>query len=147
ARRLLDVLKEFNLTEIDTLGQDIIERSEKAMLEAISNIPAGTYENEIFTDAVGEPIKINSYVQITGDELSADFNGTSPASKKGVDVCLYYTLAYVTSALKATIASAISNNEGSFRPISVTTPKGCILNASPPLPTAARHIIGHFAPV
>lgn len=146
-RRLLDVLKEFNLTEIDTLGQDIIERSEKAMREAISNIPDGTYENEIFTDGVEEPIKIKCSVQIKGDELSVDFNGTSPASKKGVNVCLYYTLAYVTYALKATIASDIPNNEGSFRPISVTAPKGCILNASHPLPTAARHIIGHFAPV
>src|SRR5699024_2803667 len=104
------------------------------------NIPDGTYENEIFTDGVEEPIKIKCSVQIKGDELSVDFNGTSPASKKGVNVCLYYTLAYVTYALKATIASDIPNNEGSFRPISVTAPKGCILNASHPLPTAARHI-------
>src|SRR5699024_9281245 len=102
-------LKEFNLTEIDTLGQDIIERSEKAMREAISNIPDGTYENEIFTDGVEEPIKIKYSVQIKGDELSVDFNGTSPATKKGVNVILYYTLSYVTHALHSTMSSHIPN--------------------------------------
>src|SRR5699024_3048008 len=96
---------------------------------------------------VEEPIKIKGSVQIKGDELSVDFNGTSPASKKGVNVCLYYTLAYVTYALKATIASDIPNNEGSFRPISVTAPKGCILNDSLRLPYAASHNIGSCTPV
>lgn len=146
-RRLIDVLEEFNLSEIDTLGKEIIQRSEIAMREAISNLPDGRYENEIFTDGVEEPIQIKCSVLIKGDELSVDFTGTSPASSKGVNVCLYYTLAYVTYALKAAIAPDIPNNEGSFRPVHVTAPEGCVLNASHPMPTAARHIIGHFAPV
>lgn len=146
-KRFIDVLEEFNLSEIDTLGKEIIQRSETAMREAISNIPDGRYENEIFTDGVEEPVKIKCSVLVDGDELSVDFAGTSSASSKGVNVCLYYTLAYVTYALKASIAPDIPNNEGSFRPVHVTAPEGSVLNASHPMPTAARHIIGHFAPV
>ncbi|QQK77749.1 hydantoinase B/oxoprolinase family protein [Salicibibacter cibarius] len=146
-RRLLEMLEEFDLTEIDTLGHEIIQRSEKAMRKAITGIPDGTYENEIYTDGVSEPIKIKCSVSIQGDEFAVDFSGSSPASSKGVNVSLYYTLAYVTYAIKAAIAPDIPNNEGSFRPVRVDAPEGCVLNASYPMPTAARHIIGHFAPV
>ncbi|AXF56748.1 hydantoinase B/oxoprolinase family protein [Salicibibacter kimchii] len=146
-RRLLEMLEEFNLTEIDTLGHEIIQRSEKAMRKAITGIPDGIYENEIYTDGVSEPIKIKCSVSIQGDEFAVDFTGSSPASSKGVNVSLYYTLAYVTYAIKAAIAPDIPNNEGSFRPVRVDAPEGCVLNASHPMPTAARHIIGHFAPV
>ncbi|QQK78256.1 hydantoinase B/oxoprolinase family protein [Salicibibacter cibarius] len=146
-KRLLEMMEEFGLTEIDTLGREIIQRSEKAMRKAIKGIPDGVYENEIFTDGVAEPIKIKCSVSIQGDEFAVDFTGSSSASSKGVNVSLYYTLAYVTYAVKAAIASDIPNNEGSFRPVRIDAPDGCVLNASHPMPTAARHIIGHFAPV
>src|SRR5699024_7735894 len=61
-KRFIDVLEEFNLSEIDTLGEEIIQRSETAMREAISDIPNGRYENEIFTDGVEEPVKIKCSV-------------------------------------------------------------------------------------
>ncbi|MEH7342430.1 hydantoinase B/oxoprolinase family protein [Bacillus sp. JJ1532] len=146
-KNLMETLNEFGLSEIDTLGNEIIQRSEEAMRKVISEIPDGTYENEIYTDGVGDPIKLKCSVTIKGDEISVDFDGTSPASLKGVNVSLYYTLAYVTYGLKIAIAPDIPNNEGSFRPLTVTAPKGCVLNAEHPMPTAARHIIGHFAPV
>jgi len=146
-KNLMETLNEFGLTEIDTLSNEIIRRSEEAMRKVIAEIPDGTYENEIYTDGVGDPIKIKCAVTIKGDEILVDFDGTSPASLKGVNVALYYTLAYVTYGLKIAIAPDIPNNEGSFRPITVTAPKGSVLNAEHPMPTAARHIIGHFAPV
>jgi N-methylhydantoinase B len=40
----------------------------------------------------------------------------------------------------------VPHNEGSFRPVKVTAPEGCILNATHPAPVAARHLIGHFLP-
>ncbi|GAB3059383.1 hydantoinase B/oxoprolinase family protein [Virgibacillus ainsalahensis] len=146
-RRLFEMMNEFNITEIDTLGNEITQRSEVAMRKAISDLPDGIYENEVLTDGVDEPIKLKCSVSIQGDELEVDFKGSSPASTKGINVSLYYTLAYVTYALKAAVAPDIPNNEGSFRPIHVTAPEGCILNAKHPMPTATRHIIGHFAPV
>jgi N-methylhydantoinase B len=40
----------------------------------------------------------------------------------------------------------VPNNDGSFRPVHVTAPEGCILNVAHPAPVGARHIIGHFLP-
>lgn len=143
---LKEMMNEFGLNEIDSLGKEIIRRSEEAMRKSIANIPDGVYENEVFSDGVGDPVKLKCSVTVHGDEITVDFNGTSPASPKGINAPLYYTLAYVTYALKVVIAPDIPNNEGSFRPVHVRAPEGSILNASHPMPTAARHIIGQFAP-
>ena len=55
-----------------------------------------------------------------------------------------YTHAYTTYPLKCAISPHIPNNEGSFRPIAVTAPEGCILNAQFPCAVGARHLVGHF---
>jgi N-methylhydantoinase B len=48
--------------------------------------------------------------------------------------------------VKCAISPEVPHNEGSFRPVHVTAPPGCILNALHPAPVAARHLIGHFLP-
>jgi N-methylhydantoinase B len=57
-----------------------------------------------------------------------------------------YTHAYTSFAVKCAISPEVPHNEGSFRPVHVTAPPGCILNAQHPAPVAARHLIGHFLP-
>jgi N-methylhydantoinase B len=42
------------------------------------------------------------------------------------------------------VSPHVPNNEGSFRPIHVSAPEGCILNCRFPAPVGGRHIIGHF---
>jgi N-methylhydantoinase B len=59
---------------------------------------------------------------------------------------LNYTHAYTTYAVKCALAPEVPNNEGSFRPVTVAAPPRSILNAIPPAPVAARHILGHFLP-
>jgi N-methylhydantoinase B len=78
--------------------------------------------------------------------MLVDWAGSSPESKRGINVVLNYTHAYTTYALKCALAPEVPNNEGSFRPVKVTAPEYCILNAQHPAPVGARHIIGHFLP-
>jgi N-methylhydantoinase B len=48
--------------------------------------------------------------------------------------------------VKVIVSPDVPNNEGAFRPVRITAPAGCILNARHPAPVAARHVIGHFLP-
>jgi N-methylhydantoinase B len=57
-----------------------------------------------------------------------------------------YTHAYTSFAVKCAISPEVPHNAGSFRPVTVVAPPGCILNAQHPAPVAARHLIGHFLP-
>src|SRR5919199_965517 len=144
--RLLEFMREFELDSIDPLSEAIISRSEAAMRAAISAVPDGEYDNELWSDGFEEPVLIKANVAVKGDELFVDHAGSSPQSRYGINVVLNYTHAYTSFAVKAAISPEVPHNEGSFRPVHVTAPEGCILNATFPAPVGARHLIGHFLP-
>ncbi len=145
-RRLLEFMSEFGLESIEPLADEIIFRSEKAMREAISRLPDGSFENAVYSDGYEEPVRLQVKIDKKGDELWVDWTGSSPESKLGINVVLNYTHAYTTYAVKCALAPEVPNNEGSFRPVHVSAPERCILNAQHPAPVGARHIIGHFLP-
>lgn len=146
AARLLEFMDEFGLDSLEALADEIIGRSERAMRNAISALPDGTYTNEVYSDGYEEPVKLKVTIEKKGDELFVDWAGSSPESKRGINVVLNYTHAYTTYALKCALAPDVPNNEGSFRPVTVTAPERSILNALPPAAVGARHILGHFLP-
>ena len=144
--RLLEMMEEFDLSDIESLSHEVCSRSETAMREAIFDLPDGVYENETTTDGFDEPIDLAVAVRVEGDELTVDYEGTSPQSERGINVVLNYTAAYTTFGVKCAISPDVPNNDGSFQPIRVTAPEGSILNAQHPAPVGGRHIIGHFLP-
>jgi N-methylhydantoinase B len=146
ARELLHFMDEFDLDSIDPLADEIIMRSERAMREAIRALPNGRYENESWSDGFDEPIRIKVAVTIEEEDLFIDFDGSSPQSSRGINVVLNYTHAYASFAIKAAVSPEVPHNEGSFRPVHVTAPPGCILNCLEPAAVASRHSIGHFLP-
>jgi N-methylhydantoinase B len=78
--------------------------------------------------------------------IHVDFDGTSPASRFGINVPLSYTLAYTAFGLGCIVAADIPNNAGSLAPLTVSAPEGCILNAPFPAPVSSRHITGQMLP-
>ena len=145
-RRLLEFMDEFGLDSIDPLGDEIIARSERAMRAAIAALPDGAWEHVGWSDGYEEPVRLQVRIEKRGDALHVDWAGSSPESGRGINVVLNYTHAYTTYALKCALAPEVPNNEGSFRPVTVSAPEGCILNAQPPAAVGARHIVGHFLP-
>src|ERR1700716_4051395 len=144
--QLLEFMTEFGLDSIDPLAEAIIDRSERATRAAIARLPDGVYEHEMYSDGYEEPVLLKARVTVRGDELTVDHSGSSPQSRYGINVVMNYTHAYTSFAVKCAIAPEVPHNEGSFRPVTVTAPRGCILNALHPAPVAARHLIGHFLP-
>jgi N-methylhydantoinase B len=147
ARDLLRFLDDFGLADVEALSDAIIERSERAMRDAIAAIPDGVYRNEAWADGFGgEPVRIAVAVTIAGDEATIDFAGSSPQSPSGINVVLNYTHAYASFAMKAAVNPEVPHNEGAFRPVHVTAPEGSIFNCREPAAVAARHVLGHMLP-
>jgi N-methylhydantoinase B len=145
--RLRALLDEFALPDIEALGRAILARTETAMRAAIRDAPAGTYEHEMTVDGYDRPLTVRCRLTVRGDEIEADFTGSSPQSRWGINVPLGYITAYTTYALKTVLAPDIPNNEGSFRPLRVVAPEGSIFNPRYPAPVAARAMIGHLGAV
>lgn len=147
-RRLLEFMEDFELDTLEGVSDQILDRSEAAMRSAFRAMPDGVYENETFSDGFldDDPIRLACAIEVDGDSVVVDFDGTSPESKLGINVVLNYTRAYATFCFKAAINPEVPNNEGAFRPVEVRAPAGCILNAQRPAPVAGRHILGHLVP-
>jgi len=146
ARSLLKFMEEFSLETVDSLADEIITRSERALRLAILEVPNGRYENETWSDGFEEPIRIKVAVTVEDEDIHIDFAGSSPQSRHGINVVLNYTHAYASFAIKAAISPFVPHNEGAFRPVHVTAPKGSILNCVEPAAVASRHLVGHFLP-
>jgi N-methylhydantoinase B len=145
-RQLLSFLEEFGLPDIEELSDAIIERTERAMRERIAALPDGDYRYGSEIDGFDAPVRIEVAVMVRGDELTVDFAGSSPPVSHGINVTLNYTAGYTTYGVKCAISPDVPNNEGSFRPVTVTAPEDCILNAPYPCAVGGRHLVGHFLP-
>jgi N-methylhydantoinase B len=143
-RSLLQMMDEFQLTSVDPLADAIIDRSERAMRDAIAALPNGRYEHEVWSDGFEEPIRIHVAVTIEDQDIAIDFAGSSPQSRRGINVVMNYTHGYASFAMKAAISPDVPHNEGAFRPVHVSAPRGSILNCVEPAAVAARHLVGHF---
>lgn len=143
-RKLVEMLQEYGLADLETLAPLILDRTEGALRETIGKLPDGTWRSEVMIDGYDEPLTIHCAVTVAGDSLIVDYAGSSPQVNRGINVVLNYTHAYTTYTLMAAIARDIPNNEGAFRPITVRAPLGSILNCKRPAPVGARHLIGHF---
>jgi N-methylhydantoinase B len=146
SRRLAEMMDEFEIANLDRLGDTIIEASREATLGRIRALRKGTYRNSMTMDGYDKPLVLNAALTISDDGIHVDFDGTSPASSHGINVVYNYCLAYTAFGVKCLVAPDVPNNAGSLAPISVSAPEGCVLNVKRPWPVAARHTVGHMLP-
>jgi N-methylhydantoinase B len=146
SRRLVEMMDEFEIANLDRLGDSIIDASREATLARIRALPHGTYRNSLTMDGYDKPLVLNAALTISNNGINVDFDGTSPASSYGINVVLNYCLAYSAFGVKCLVAPEVPNNAGSLAPITVTAPEGCVLNAKRPWPVAARHTVGQMLP-
>ena len=146
SNRLVDMMREFELESIDPLGQHIIDSSRKSMAEQISELPNGTYHNEMRIDGYEKEIDLVAALTVTDDTVSVDFTGTSGVSSYGINVPLTYTQAYASFGVRCVVGGDIPNNAGSLAAVKISAPEGSILNAPPPSAVTARHVIGQMLP-
>ncbi|WP_299632187.1 hydantoinase B/oxoprolinase family protein [uncultured Roseobacter sp.] len=145
-RRLIDMMQEFALDDLDGIAEFILENSRRATLERIAALPRGQASGEMTVDGFDTPIMLKVQLTIEADRILSDFAGTSGLDKKGINCPLVYTKAYACYALKCAIAPEIPNNAASLAPFEIAAPENSIVHALHPAPVALRHIVGHFVP-
>ena len=143
-RRLLDMLAEFGLADLEELAAFVFDRTRRATLDALGRVPNGVYGNTMRVDGYGDPVTLSAEVTVTDEGMHADFAGTSPVSPFGINVPITYAQAYFTYGMLVALAPELPNNHASLAPFGVSSPPGTILNAVAPDPVAIRHVIGHF---
>jgi len=146
SRRLVEMMEEFGISNLDRLGEHIMETSRQATLDLIRKLKPGKYKNEVRMDGYDRPLLLAGEMTIGDEGIHVDYTGTSPASAFGINVVMNYTLAYTAFGVKCLVAPEVPNNAGSLAPITASAPDGCLLNVKRPRAVAARHTVGHMLP-
>jgi len=146
SRRLVAMMREFALDDIETLSDAIITRSRTSMAEIISRLPKGEWTASMRIDGYEAPIDLVATVRITDTEVHVDFSGSSGMSSYAINCPLCYTEAYTTFGVNCLIAPHVPNNAGTLDAIRVTAPAGTIVNATHPAAVYARSVMGHMLP-
>jgi N-methylhydantoinase B len=139
ARRLREFLDDYGLDDLTSLAREIHERSETVMRDRIEALPDGRYEFGLDIDGYEAVVHLHATIDIRGRDVFVDYAGTSPQRVGAAINCVYNTtFASTMFPFKCALVPEVPNNEGLFRPIHVTAPDGCILNATFPHPVKSR---------
>ena len=146
SEKICQMLEETGLENVDDLADDIIGLTEKSIRNEIERIPDGIYRGEgIIEQKEGKgDVTIKAAVEIKGDDVIVDLDGSSPQVDWGGNVVFNFTYAYVFMAIKSMFDPQMPNNDGCARPITMKAPEGSVVNCRFPAAVAARMQIGHF---
>lgn len=146
AENLLRVsVKTFGLDVILNYFQEIMNRTERLTRQTIRAIPDGHYEFADYLDdavTVDHPVKIQVAMDVRGDELDFDLEGTSPQVPAAINSTFSFTKSSIYAAVRTVMPNDLPNNSGFFRPINIKAPLGTILNPREPAPVASRGVTG-----
>jgi N-methylhydantoinase B len=146
SRRLVAMMREFRLRDLDVLGEEIITRSRRAMADAIGKLPRGCWTHSMTIDGYEGPVELVANITIEADRIEVDFAGSSGMSSYAINCPLCYTEAYATFGVNCLIAPHVPNNAGTLEAVHVTAPEGTIVSATYPAAVYARSVIGHMLP-
>ena len=152
-RRFNEMLETYGKDTVVTACDQLMDYTETMLRRQIAAIPDGEYTAEGFLDDDGRdrdttlPLKVT--VRIEGDGAEVDLTGSADQTPTAFNVpfegstkvaCYFAFRALLLDTY--TTPEYIPQNEGSFRPITVTAPKGSIFNPIFPVAAEAR-----FAPI
>ncbi len=144
--RLVKMMEEYRLEDLDLLSEHILCASDRAMRDAIAKLPKGTWHHSMRIDGYDEPVDLEATLAIESDTIRIDFAGTSGVSKSGINCPLCYADAYTSFGVKSLIVPRLANNAAVLARIVITAPENCIVNALSPAPVTARALIGQMLP-
>lgn len=140
--RVRELAERYGADKITQVMAALQDYSEARMRAGIRAAPDGVYVGEDWLDDDGitdEPIRIRATVTISGDSVAVDFTGTGPEVRRNLNAPFASTISAALSCIKAVLTSPdIPFNDGAARAVTVTAPKGSLLNPNPPAPVRAR---------
>jgi N-methylhydantoinase B len=146
--RLLALMRSFALETLEALAIEVQGSCETAMRAAITALPDGTYHSTLQTDGIADrPVTLRMALSIVGDSIAIDYAGSDPQVDRAINCAMCYTQAMSIYGVKVCTSPDLPNNEGAWRPITVTAPAGCIVNPVFPASGGSRMLIGHYLPM
>jgi N-methylhydantoinase B len=135
-KRMDELLGEYGADTVRTALDALQDRAETLMRAELTDLPDGRWEAVDYLDNDGitdVPLMIKVALEIKGDTMTLDFDGTAPRCAGPVNIALPTAVATAYVAIKH-IFPGLPANAGVMRPIEVKIPEGSLLSAPFPAP-------------
>ncbi len=120
-------------------GHALMDRSERAMEELISQLPDGSYGFRDFLDAKDGPV-ICVTIEVKGNKVTVDFEGSSEAVAGALNAHEAITLSCVFYAFRCLASEDVPTNSGILRPFRLRLPRRTLVSAEFPSAVAAGNV-------
>ena len=137
AERIDELVARYGAATIRDAVAELMDRAEGRMRRAIRGLRVGEYVYEAHLEAGTErlePLTVRAKVTVAGDTITVDLAGTSPQTLGPTNVGPAMAPTGAFTIIKSFLDPGSDVNSGAFRPLTVITPPGTIVNANPPAP-------------
>lgn len=120
-------------------GEELLDYAERKMRAGVAGLPDGVYEFEDVFDGIDipEPLPLKVTITVAGDDLTLAFDAP-PQVRAGINMTMTALQATAYYMVKSVVDPTILPNSGLSRPLTITAPKGSILNCSHPAAVNGR---------
>lgn len=138
-RRVMEMIERYGRDRYDYYLQEVKDYSYRLTKQRLKDLPRGEYSaeerielNRCVNGKLEEGVAtIHLTIRVFDGKIIVDFNGTDPELKGNLNTPFAVTLSAVYYVFRCLTGADIPNNEGCYRDIMVTAPKGCLLNPHP----------------
>ncbi|WP_244619193.1 hydantoinase B/oxoprolinase family protein [Rhizobium sp. 18055] len=144
--RIAGVIEKYGKDIFRETCDDLMDYSERRMRAEIAQFPDGVYgfDDLIENDGItSDQHKIAVQVLVQGEEIVADFSGSSKQARGPINATLGVTMGATYNGVLHMTDPTIPKNSGCFRPIRIVTPPGRITNVDYPGPLVAGNTETH----
>ena len=131
-RRLWQLADRHGVALLRTATAEILDYAERRTRAALDRMPDGESSAEELLEGIDGDIPLRLRARISGDSLELDFGGTTDQRDGNLNCPLSVTKAACFYAVRVVCDPDAPPSAGAWRPVSVSAPEGCLLNARPP---------------
>ena len=137
AERVEGLAAKYGTATVRAAVTELMDRAELRMRRAIGALRDGEYVYEAHLESGRErlePLTVRARVTVAGETITVDLTGTSPQTAGPTNVGPAMAPTGAFTIIKSFLDPGSDVNSGAFRPLTVITPPGTIVNANPPAP-------------
>jgi len=144
-RRILEVAAKFGEQRLKRLIEELLDYSERLVRAQLRTMPAGSFSAEDWLDDDGvsdAPIRIAVRIDLDPEAgaMHVDFASSSPQVAGSVNAVRAITRSACFYVLRCLLKESAPATAGILRPLTLSTPRGSIVDALPPAAVAGGNV-------
>ena len=139
-RRTAELVERRGADWFRTACAEVWDYAERRTRAAIADMPDGRYTATETVEALEGDLTIRATVEIDGEEVRVDFDGTDPQHGGNLNCPLAVTTSACCFVLRVLADPDAPASGGAYAPIAVTAPEGSLVNARRPAAVVAGNV-------